>query len=391
MIESLGKGIPSRSDNARQAIPAIDAAAVDEIARSDPTMVKLAELFDTTSGKPAPYVSLNGLARSLRWILRSFSTPSLDGQPTSTLPEEPPMKKLKVNGMNGTHAATEPLTIDALDADVDAEAAKANADLSLAVALITASSHSLTESPNARAETLHTLLTRLGTHFTSSTTALPHSLRDHLSRHDLFLLIELLRHALEQGGWASKTLDVYPSDSDDETTPDDIGGIDSSVRVIGTLISAAIDALGAAAWLTGGVDVSVDTSILTPPSSDDGSDESANDDGSKPRQMLLPTLRHLTASVLEVTQESAFFRHFLADFLRYADTLASAPQGVQNRLNAQRGENEKNVLPMGVRQARGISETTVRAGGEVRVRSKRDLADKIQRGVGVYGFERMRV
>jgi len=159
--------------------------------------------------------------------------------------------------------------------------------------------------------------------------------------------------------------------------------------------------LGSGAWLTGGIDVAVDESFSASPSPESAAQDEANAmdvdmdidlelDTASNQRPLLPTLRHLTASALEVTQEAAFFRAFLADFLRYADTLAEAPnRAAGNQVG--NGKLEGSVLPMGVRHARGISATRVAAGGEVKVRSRRDVADRLQREVGRYGFERLRV
>lgn len=436
LIESLGRGVSSKSKDVTQAPAAIDAANVDELAHTDPTLAELAKLFTShhEKNKAPPYVSLEGLVQSLKWVLRSFTTPALEPQPRlpSSTSEEP-----KLNGTSQSQAPDSMPAPDPIEDALLAEAAKADADLSLAVALITSSTNSLNTIPdtttntdtsdttlNARALTLQTLLTRLGT--SQPPTLLAHALRSQLSRHDLFLLIELLRHALEQGGWTTKVLDVYPTDDEpDETGEAGTGGLDSSIAVIGRLLSCAVDALGAGAWLTGGVDVSVDSaySSSSASASDDDDDDEEDEDMSmldeSNKRPLLPTLRHLTASVLEVTQEAAFFRAFLADFLRYADTLAAAPQGVRNRLlpslnpnlnhTAGTGSNAvviagavgavdgagvgvgESMLPMGVRPARGIEKTRVGAGGEVKARSKRDLADRIQRTRGRYEFERIRI
>jgi len=391
LIESIGRGIPSTAEGVRHAPSAIDAKKVDELARSDASLTTLADVF--TRAGPSSYVSLDGLVQSLRWILRSFSTPGVPDQPRLAAPEEPSPKKAKVNGVNGVHPP-EPDTLQtetALDSDLLAEEAAAESDLSLAIALITSTPTSSSHSDNKRAETLHTLLTRLGTCHPSS--SLSSTFRSLLSRHDLFLLIELLRHALEQGGWTSKTLDVYPTG--DDTDPD-TGGLDSSISVIGTLLSCAVDALGTGAWLTGGIDVSVDSTFSASPSPSSAGDDAMDMDidleldAATTQRPLLPTLRHLTASALEVTQEAAFFRAFLADFLRYADTLAEAPnRGAGGGID--KSGSGGSMLPMGVRHARGISATRVAAGGEVKVRSRRDVAERAQREVGRYGFERLRV
>lgn len=411
LIDSLGHGIPSTSENnIKKALPAISARRIDELALTDPSLATLAHVFfplAQPSGRRSQkdYVNLEGLVQSLKWILRSFSTPPATEQQQAQLTNGDTATIPAPNGSNGTltHAATA-TNSDPNEESFLAEVSAANADLSHAVALISSASTSSAAATDPRevdvvtlrAMTLEHLLTELGT--SHPHTLLTRTLRAQLSQHDLFLLIELLRHALEQGGWASKVLDVYPEEVDPELETEqeriDGGGLDSSVRVIGSLISCAVDALGAGAWLTGGIAVNADDFS----SDDDDEDEmmdldTANSSTTRP---LLPTLRHLTTTVLEVTQEAAFFRSFLADFLRYADTLAAAPVGVQNRLanamaNEQGAGQTGGMLPFGVRAARGIEATVVKAGGEVRARSKREIAGRIAREVGVYGFERVRV
>jgi len=409
LIDSLGRGIPSTSATAaKKAPPAFDAHKIDELARADPSLANLASVFiDQQAGQVSrhkrAYVNLAGLVQSLKWILRSFSTPPAIEQSQAQLTNGETSAASVTNGTNGTSPSALADNPDSSDAFLLAEVSAATADLSLAVALIssasaTSSNSTSTDPTTLRALTLEHLLTKLGTSHPPA--LLSRTFRAQLSQHDLFLLMELLRHALEQGGWASKVLDVYPEDMDPQSDPEgqaqdtervDGGGLDSSVGVIGTLISCAVDALGAGAWLTGGMDVNI--------ASDDEDDEMMDLDtslaaaGTRP---LLPTLRQLTTTVLEVTQEAAFFRSFLADFLRYADTLAAAPAGVQNRLasamaNEQGAGQGGGMLPFGVRAARGVEATVVKAGGEVRVRTKRELAGRIAREVGVYSFDRVRV
>lgn len=403
LIDSLGRGIPSTSAaTTRKAPPTLNAPKIDELARSDPSLVTLANIFiehpkTQTSRESRSYVNLDGLVRSLKWILQSFSTsPAIEQQQQAQLTNGDTSTTSTTNGTNGIATQASATNSDSGEASFLAEVSAATADLSLAVALISSASTTPSDSTSTdpitlRAMTLEHLLTRLGTSHPPA--LLARTFRSQLSQHDLFLLMELLRHALEQGGWASKVLDVYPEEIDPESDPEgqaqdrvDSGGLDSSVRVIGTLISCAVDALGAGAWLTGGVDVNIDAHAAD--SDDEMIDlDSANAGGGT--RPLLPTLRHLTTTVLEVTQEAAFFRSFLADFLRYADTLAAAPVGVQNRL-ANEGQGG-GMLPFGVRAARGVEATVVKAGGEVKVRTKRELASRISREVGIYNFERVRV
>jgi len=404
LIDSLGRGITSSNAATTRKAPAtLDAHKIDELARSDPSLVTLANIFidqpkTQSSRESRAYVNLNGLVRSLKWVLQSFSTsPAIEQQQAQLTNGETPITPAP-NGVDGTTTPASATNPDSGEASFLAEVSAATADLSLAVALISSASTTTSDSASTdpitlRAMTLEHLLTRLGTSHPPA--LLARTFRTHLSQHDLFLLMELLRHALEQGGWASKVLDVYPEELDTESDPEgqdrvDSGGLDSSVRVIGTLISCAVDALGAGAWLTGGVDVNVDAAA------GDSDDEMMDLDAATGTRPLLPTLRHLTTTVLEVTQEAAFFRSFLADFLRYADTLAAAPMGVQNRLanamaNEQGSSQGGGMLPFGVRTARGVEATVVKAGGEVRVRTKRELAGRISREVGTYNFERVRV
>jgi len=281
-------------------------------------------------------LDLVGAAEAVKILLQSFDTPP-------RLADD----RLLTNGAHGT-----------TELEVQAEEEAAAQDLTIVASL-------LNGEPDARNNALQHTLEQLARRFPPS--ELVQSLRSQLSRRDIALLIELLRVALSEGGWTSRYLDFFPTDTDDQPS-----GQDEALSSICTLLNCALDALGTGGWLGGAInDVDEDTSSL------------------------LSQLRGDTSAVLEGVQESTFFAGFLKDFVRYErlakDTPAASKKPRDKKVVPANLQDVGSILPLGVKAADKILTTKVGLGGEVRKRSQRDIGRDLSEKVAKYSFETIRV
>jgi len=282
-------------------------------------------------------LDLDGAMEAVKVLLQSFNAPS-------NLSND----RLLTNGTNGV-----------TDTEVQAEDEAAEKDLTFAASLLNGDS-------DVRGNALQQVLEHLARSFPPL--KLAQSLRSQLSRHDISLLIELLRVALSEGGWTSRYLDFYPSEIEGS-----IANQNDVLFPICTLLNCALDALGTGGWLGG--------------STDDADDNAGS---------LLTQLRVETSAVLEGVQESTFFAGFLKDFVRYEklakESTASARKPHDRKVTASsQQEGGISVLPLGVKAAEKIATIRVGAGGEVKKRSQRDIGQSISEKIGKYTFETIRV
>ncbi|KAI9671368.1 MAG: hypothetical protein M1831_004277 [Alyxoria varia] len=184
------------------------------------------------------------------------------------------------------------------------------------------------------------------------------SLRSHMKQQHLMLLVELLRFELSGGGWTSKILDFAP-------VADSGPGQDGAIHSICILLNCSMDALGAGGWLlgtSGSVDVNNSEAMVT-------------------------FLRNETGSVLEGVQESIFIQAFLQDFLRYENLVKASSSDKRKRFKSSLGSD--SALPIGRKVAHEISDTRIGAGGEIQMRSKRDIGKKASQKLGKYTLEHL--
>ena len=129
-------------------------------------------------------------------------------------------------------------------------------------------------------------------------------------------------------------------------------------------------------------------------------DAAADEDNNEPHAinnhttLSLSSLRAETALTLSLTQESAFFANFLSEFLRFESALLSTKPHLLSipKHKYQKGKMaQDSLLPLGVRSVQGVEATKGRVGGEVKVRTKREIGWELSKRVGVYSFERMSV
>lgn len=329
---------------------------VAALSNHDPSLTHLAALVATSQ------MSLDSWIECLRYLITSFDTPDQQRLLIADVAAE--------DSSPPTSPRMEPA--DASEASLTEETSLALRELDLGTALL---DH---ERGHVRAQALRTVIARLSLCYAPS--ALVTQFRAQLATREITLLIELLRIELSTSGWTSRRLDYHPH------LEASVDAADEAIAVIAKLLNVCVDSLGMGAWLSAAA-----------AGSDSGSAESS-----------LATLHTATTSVLEAAQESAFFANFLTDFLRYesavvagqtrADAASSSfrsgrraqpPLPVQ--AFASRSGLEGSMLPLSAKAVEPVAATRVDAGGELRARSKRDVARKMSRRVGDYEFERLRV
>lgn len=319
---------------------------VNALAAFDPSLVLLSGFFAQSS-----HLDLVGTVSALKILIRSFDTPRFVDDSrliTYTTAGQIP---------NGIAADTD----GDLNNEIEVAERAATQDIAIASSL-------LEDGLQIRANALRNALERLATCYDGP--AITTALHEHMTEHDLTLLIELLRIELTQGGWTSRCLDVYSVG----TTP--IARNDA-IAAISTLLNSAIDALGTSGWLA-------------------GANVTGDNEGA---QTLVSALRMETSLVLEGVQESTFFSGFLGDFFRYEKVLRAAKQNSRlakgqvakdPHINVPQAQIVGGLLPLGVKTSR-ISDTRVLAGGEIKPRSARDTGAKLSQRLGKYTFETIRV
>lgn len=313
---------------------------IGAFAKQDPSLKHLATLC-TTSQLP-----LEACVESLRYLLGSLDARTIsDGNSTSNIEADH-------EGSDGTE---------------ETEASLAQVDLSIAFSLLEP------QHLHLRGQALRTIITRLGLCHASSSVVT--ALRAQLPRQDILLLMNLLRIELTRSGWDTRRLDFYGP------TEDTVDLADEAISVITKLLNCSIDAIGMGGWL--GSSFALQQATKNQAEGDEDDIEAAIDTNSG----TLRSLRVTANNSLETAMESVWFVNFLTDFLRYAGRVDTSM--VRDQLPG--AGIETNALPLGSKSVEAISGIRIDAGGEIRERSRRDIARKESRRVGRYSFERLRV
>lgn len=381
LIDSLGRGIPNEKPG-RVAPQLPTSSNISTFATSDRSLTKITRLL--IDRQP---MALSGAVEATKHLLRSFNTPR---------PAAVPQTYLLTNGVNGNAPNGVNHAEDDATADIVAlEDAALTADLAHAVALLSG------DSLDARGKALKAAISLLGTTFPAQDVA--RAMREQLSRRDMMFLIELLRVDLEQGGWTSHVLDMWPGEADDEEKGDD-----GALAVVAKVLTRAVDALGMGAWLTAANQESDTEEADADAMSIDEVDGEAQTSPAR-TYATVTALREEIGAVLECAQEAAWFSNFLFDFVRYENvartsfkptiataaglskTISVAPNITATTTTSGEALVKELMLPLGVRAAKGVESTVVRAGGVVEQRSKRETGIELSKRVGEYSFERIRV
>jgi hypothetical protein len=200
------------------------------------------------------------------------------------------------------------------------------------------------------------------------------TLRRNLSQHQIVFLIHILRIELADGGWTSRYIDVGP-----DASPNDTGEpSDRAISVIAKILSCAVDAMGMSGWLSASASDPVDSV-----------DE------------LLLSLRAEISATLEGVHEATFLSGVLSEFLRYPYKRAKAGWYRKPNEGASRALREGRVwrvekaeepsLPMGLKVETKVADTYVRDGGMIVELSKKEKGQALNRTVGKYSFEKIRI
>lgn len=221
-----------------------------------------------------------------------------------------------------------------------------------------------------RNHTLRPALMRLHTFPAAIITS---ALRSMLPRRDLESLIRLLHSELRNGGWTLPYNSVDRGMAMVECSsehPDD-----HAVAIIAQLLSCALDAIGAGAWLSSVGDSAVE--------------ETSED--------IIHQLLEDTSEAVNGFWEARFMRGLLSEFLRYASNLAKTQKPANEDLQKQRKPFAPDVatvealsmLPLGGKVDLGVEKTKAGKGGRREERSAREIGMLISKRVPKYSLERI--
>ncbi|KAF2103988.1 hypothetical protein NA57DRAFT_70200 [Rhizodiscina lignyota] len=360
---------------------------VTALVRHDPEMYNLYTLLTQPS-----YIDIEVVVQAIKVLIQSLDNTPFTQISQQLLPAPSEKDDDSSKPLNGDSNMRE-------SDDVESHLALATADLSYAQS-------TLQDGLVLRSHGLRHALLKLHAFPKRTVTKM---LREELSTHELVFFIQMLRIELQDGGWISRYVDKGPEilrhmEQDAEGEESDLahGPTDSAMAIVAGLLSCAIDAMGLGGWLYGG------EGAQTP-----ANEISLEDD---PEELLL-NLRLEISSALEGIHEVNFIHEFLGEFFRYAETAKRADHrpniARRNKKAMERGELTKPVtvvegvatgvqgeisarlkdaLPLGLKvENQRVAATKVVTGGEIRVKSKRQIGLEISKRVGPYSFERIRV
>lgn len=318
---------------------------ISAIVEYDPEMHLLYSILDGPS-----HLDISQTVKAIQLLIRS-----LDNKP---IPAPTPLLT------NGTTSVANDTSNDDNDANLAEAEDAASSDLDHALS-------TLEDGLAIRSRSLRTALTKL---YSFPASHVASALRTTLSHHEIIFLIQILRIELADGGWTARYIDAGPSGRSDEAgDPSDRG-----IVIIAELLNCALDAIGAAGWLVSGLNAA-----------DGGAED------------LLHSLRLEISAALEGTHEASFMRDLLDDFCRYGAKKQRTPGLPSAKAQRRKGKPvtittgtaeeaaEKRILPLGFKVESRVPETKVSAGGQVKVKSKREIGYEISRKVGKYSFERI--
>ncbi|KAJ4362532.1 hypothetical protein N0V83_010626 [Neocucurbitaria cava] len=272
-------------------------------------------------------------------------------------PEEQEATKLLTNGT----APSE----DDMDVDITSEIEAASHEIDHALSV-------LDQGLLVRSSTLRPALIRL---HTFPTPVISSTLRSMLPRRDLESLIRLLHLELKNGGWTSSYDFGDANNADVESSSEDPD--DHAVTIIASLLSSALDAIGAGAFLT-----SIGNSAST---------ESAEE--------IIDALHSDTSEALNGFWEARYMRGLLSEFLRYASNLPKSLKPSSEKLQGQgkpfvvagklADDEDLPMLPLGAKVDLGIEKMKKGLNGRKEERSKREMGMLISKKVPKYSFERV--
>ena len=206
--------------------------------------------------------------------------------------------------------------------------------------------------------------------------AIVKSFKHHLPRNDLISLITYLRIDLARSGWLSRYMDDYPH----YNSPFPNSG--TQISITAKILNCAIDALGTAGWILGG-------------SASSGSDILVNEN-----RDTVSYMKAEISAILEGIEESAYLQGVLGEALLFCKSAKGRSAGQEDVVQQPKKikpvtmplkDNLASALPLGMKAPPRVSLTKIGAGGELQMRSARDVGRLKSRMVSKYSFERIRV
>lgn len=245
-----------------------------------------------------------------------------------------------------------------IEEQVAALEAEAEADLAMA-------EYQLGPGSGIRGEALSLALSKL---YACPTKAIVYALQTTYTSQQIVSLIYLLRFEMARGAWTSRYLDDEQLDVVDNET----GAPDNTIRLIASLLSNCIDAVGAGGWLSGHARLISSNRF------------EAED--------LISSLKLEVSAALEGLEEAAYLKGLTSEMLRYGNVVAASKKGEminKDDISIAPGQEVK-FLPLGLKAER-LSLLRVGAGGELSGRSMRDIGRLKSQKVGKYSLERIDV
>jgi hypothetical protein len=327
-----------RPDFAKASVSLTDGDVTKAIVEFDPELHILSAILNHSH-----FLPVGEVVQAIKVLMQTLDDP----------PATSEVSKLLTNG-NATD--------DEMDIDVVSELDAATHDLDHALTL-------LDNGLGMRSHTIRPALIRLHTFPIPVITTM---LRLTLSRIELQTLIRLLHSEFRNGGWTSP-YDFMDVDASPDVISD--GPDDQAVAIIASLLSCALDAIGASAWLS--------------PSSNPASEETTED--------LVQDLLHDTSEALNGFWESRYIKGLLSEFLRYASNLEKSQKPTTRSLQNQGKPFAVDIatsetlpmLPMGGKVDLGVEKTKPGKGGKREERSAREIGMIISKRVPKYSLEKI--
>lgn len=214
--------------------------------------------------------------------------------------------------------------------------------------------------------------------YSCPTNSIVQALQSQLSSQDVVSVMVLLRMQLARGSWTSRHLDFDPSETD---INDENVGPENAIILISSLLCNCIDAVGAGGWLSG------DTRLVNGDPFD--------------AQELVSGLKLEVSAALEALEEATYLKGIISEMVRYGQAVQNAlpkePKGGKETaahkkhkpITLESADPEQRLLPLGLKAEQMVSRLRIGAGGEICVRTSRDIGNLKSQKVPKYSLERI--